>query len=73
MWERPSGLDQNARMAEQATETMELAAPADQILAVLLDFDTYPTWAKDLKGVTVESRDDEGRARGSALSFGAGR
>ena len=42
---------------------MEIAAPADRILEVLLDFDAYPTWAKDLKGVTVESRDDEGRAR----------
>ena len=63
MWEHPSGLDQNAPMAEQATETMEIAAPADQILEVLLDFDRYPTWAKDLKGVTVESRDEAGRAR----------
>jgi len=63
VWEHPSGLDQNARMAEQATETMEIAAPADRILEVLLDFDAYPTWAKDLKGVTVESRDDAGRAQ----------
>ena len=50
-------------MADQATETMEIAAPAETILAVLLDFDAYPTWARDLKGVTVDSRDDEGRAR----------
>ena len=49
------GLGQNAPMADQATETMEIAAPADRILDVLLDFDAYPTWAKDLKGVTVES------------------
>jgi uncharacterized membrane protein len=50
-------------MADQATQTMEIAAPADRILAVLLDFDAYPSWARDLKGVTVESRDDDGRAR----------
>ncbi|HEV8115112.1 MAG TPA: SRPBCC family protein [Acidimicrobiales bacterium] len=49
-------------MADQATETMEIAAPADQILDVLLDFDAYPGWARDLKGVAVESRDDAGRA-----------
>ena len=34
-----------------------------EILDLLLDFDAYPTWAHDLKGVTVDSRDDEGRAR----------
>ena len=49
------GLGQNAPMADQATETMEIAAPADRILDVLLDFDAYPTWAKDLKGVTVDA------------------
>ncbi|MET0902291.1 MAG: SRPBCC family protein [Acidimicrobiales bacterium] len=50
-------------MAVEATETIEIAAPADRIMAVLLDFDAYPTWAKDLKGVTVDTTDDDGRAR----------
>jgi uncharacterized membrane protein len=50
-------------MADQATDTAEIEAPADQILDVLLDLDAYPTWARDLKGVHVDSRDDEGRAR----------
>ena len=63
MWAARAGLGQNASMAEQATETLEIAASAETILAVLLDFDAYPTWARDLKGVTVDSRDDEGRAR----------
>jgi hypothetical protein len=62
VWEGHAGIGQNAPMADQANETMEIAAPADRILEVLLDFDAYPTWAKDLKGVTVESRDAEGRA-----------
>lgn len=48
-------------MADQATQTMEIAASAERIRAVLLDFPSYPTWARDLKGVTVESVDDEGR------------
>lgn len=56
-------------MADQATETMEIAAPAQRILDVLLDFDAYPAWARDLKGVTVEVRDDEGR--GSEVTFRA--
>lgn len=42
---------------------MEIAAPAQQILDVLLDFSSYPSWARDLKGVTVEASDDEGRGR----------
>ena len=69
MWEVPAAIGQNAPMADQATETMEIAAPADRILEVLLDFDAYPTWAKDLKGVTVDSRDDEGR--GQEVTFRA--
>lgn len=56
-------IDQNAPMADQATETLEIAAPPERIRDVLLDFDAYPTWARDLKGVTVESRDGDGVAR----------
>ena len=50
-------------MADQATQSMEIAASADRIREVLLDFDAYPTWARDLKGVTVESVDPEERGR----------
>jgi ribosome-associated toxin RatA of RatAB toxin-antitoxin module len=48
-------------MADQATQTTEIAASADRIVDVLLDFEAYPAWARDLKGVTVDSRDDDGR------------
>lgn len=48
-------------MADQATQTTEIAASADRIVDVLLDFEAYPAWARDLKGVTVESRDADGR------------
>lgn len=50
-------------MADQTTQTSEIAAPVERILDVLLDFDAYPRWARDLKGVTVESRDEQGRGR----------
>lgn len=50
-------------MADQATETMLIAAPAPSIWDVLVDFDTYPAWAKDLKGVTVEQGGDDGHPR----------
>lgn len=50
-------------MADQATETLKIAASADVIADVLTDFDAYPTWARDLKGVTVEKRDADERGR----------
>ncbi len=50
-------------MADQATLTLEIAASSERIFGVLLDFDAYPTWARDLKGVTVEARDADGRGR----------
>ncbi len=50
-------------MADQATETIEIAAPADRIVGVLGDFDAYPSWARDLKGVSVDATDGDGRAR----------
>ena len=56
-------------MADQATETIEIAAPPERVFEVLLDLDAYPTWARDLKGVSVESRDDEGR--GHEVTFRA--
>jgi uncharacterized membrane protein len=56
-------------MADQATETMVIAAPAERILDVLLDFETYPTWARDVKGVTVEALDAD--ERGSEVTFRA--
>lgn len=56
-------------MADQATETIDIAAPVDRILEVLGDFDAYPGWARDLKGVTVESVDQQGR--GQEVTFRA--
>lgn len=56
-------------MADQATQTMVIAASAERIVDVLLDYASYPEWANDLKGVTVESVDDDGR--GSEVTFRA--
>lgn len=48
---------------EHASEQTVIDAPRDACVAVVLDFDRYPTWAPDLKEVTVEDRDEEGRGR----------
>ena len=48
-------------MAEQATERMVVAATPERCFAVASDIDAYPTWAGDIKEVTVHDRDSEGR------------
>ncbi len=47
-------------MADHATQTMVIAAPAERIRDVLVDYPAYPTWANDLKGVTVEEVGEDG-------------
>lgn len=56
-------------MAEQASERIRIDAPPEECLAVVLDFEAYPTWAKDLKQVTVLERDADGR--GTRVDFRA--
>lgn len=50
-------------MADFVTEQMTIDATAEDILGVLVDFDRYPEWARDLKAVEVLSTDAEGRGR----------
>ena len=49
-------------MADQATLSMRIEAPLDAIREVLLDFERYPTWARDIKSVAVLTRDADGIA-----------
>jgi hypothetical protein len=56
-------------VAEHASERINIDADRDACLAVVLDFERYPTWARDLKQVTVVERDDEGR--GALVEFRA--
>ena len=50
-------------MAEHANERIRIDASLEQCLAVVLDFENYPSWARDLKQVTIQERDDDGRGR----------
>jgi ribosome-associated toxin RatA of RatAB toxin-antitoxin module len=56
-------------VAEQASERIRIDAPRDKCLQVVLDFEHYPDWARDLKEVTVVERDGEGR--GAQVEFRA--
>ena len=57
-------------MAEIATERMVVAAPPEQCFAVVSDIERYTDWVGDIKEVTVQSRDAEGRP--SEVAFRAG-
>ena len=48
-------------MTEQAEETITIGAPVEQVFATLVDFESYPEWAGDLKAARVVERDDAGR------------
>jgi ribosome-associated toxin RatA of RatAB toxin-antitoxin module len=46
---------------EQVTERMVIRASPAYCFQVLTDFERYPEWAADIKAVTVDERDGEGR------------
>jgi ribosome-associated toxin RatA of RatAB toxin-antitoxin module len=48
-------------VAEQATERMVVSASPTRCFEVSSDIEAYPQWAADIKDVTIESRDDQGR------------
>lgn len=48
-------------MAEQATERMVVAASPERCFAVSADIGAYPQWAADIKEVTIDERDEQGR------------
>jgi hypothetical protein len=56
-------------VAETASERIRIDASREAILEVLLDFERYPDWARDLKQVTVVRRD--GEDRGDQVEFRA--
>ncbi|HVC13865.1 MAG TPA: SRPBCC family protein [Acidimicrobiales bacterium] len=48
-------------MAEQATEHTTVSAPPERCYAVVTDIERYPEWVADIKQVTVDRRDEDGR------------
>jgi hypothetical protein len=58
-------------MADQTTSSISIAADRAAVMAVIADFDSYPTWAKGVKSATVLSSDAGGRAREVAFVLDA--
>lgn len=48
-------------MAEQATECMVVSATPERCFEVSADIGSYPQWAADIKEVTIDERDAQGR------------
>jgi|SRR5215217_6756465 len=48
-------------MADQTTQSIEIAAPADRVMAVISDLSSYPTWADGIKEAEVLESDAQGR------------
>jgi uncharacterized membrane protein len=49
-------------MAEQAREQITINASVEECFRTLIDFESYPEWAGDLKEATVVDVDGDGRA-----------
>jgi ribosome-associated toxin RatA of RatAB toxin-antitoxin module len=43
------------------SKTVEVAADADSIMAIVADFEAYPIWNEEVKGCYVLARYDDGR------------
>lgn len=49
-------------MAEQTTSSIEIAAEPAEVMAVIVDFESYPQWVQGMKHVEVRRKDAQGRA-----------
>jgi uncharacterized membrane protein len=59
-------------MTDRAAQTTQINAPIEKCVQIVLDFESYPDWAKDVKEAVVRERNAEGQAtlveyRASAL------
>jgi ribosome-associated toxin RatA of RatAB toxin-antitoxin module len=43
------------------SKTVEVAAPAEKIMAIVADFESYPEWNEEIKGCWVLAKYDDGR------------
>jgi ribosome-associated toxin RatA of RatAB toxin-antitoxin module len=50
-------------MADQTTSSIVIDAAPAQVMAVIADFPSYPSWAKGVQTAAVRSEGDAGRAK----------
>jgi ribosome-associated toxin RatA of RatAB toxin-antitoxin module len=49
-------------VADQTSADIDVAAPPDQVMAVIADFASYPDWVDSMKSATVLATAPDGRA-----------
>lgn len=59
-------------MAEQSTQTIDIAADPAAVMAVIADFENYPQWAGSVTSASVLETGPDGRALRVAFSVVAG-
>ena len=59
-------------MADQSTQSIDIAADRATIMAVIADFDNYPTWAGSVKKAQVLDVGADGRAERVEFTLSAG-
>lgn len=59
-------------MADQSTQTIEIAASPDAIMAVIADFSDYPEWTGSVRECEVLEEFPDGRAKRVRLVIDAG-
>jgi carbon monoxide dehydrogenase subunit G len=59
-------------MPEQTTSTIEIDAPPEAVMAVIVDFEAYPAWVQGMKHVEIVQRSSEGRAEQVHFDLDAG-
>jgi hypothetical protein len=59
-------------MAEQSTQSIEIDAAPTAVMAVIADFENYPTWAGSVKSAVVVEPGADGRAKRVEFTLSAG-
>jgi ribosome-associated toxin RatA of RatAB toxin-antitoxin module len=59
-------------MAEQTTSSIDIDGSPDEVMAVIVDFEAYPTWVQGMKKVEVVQRSADGRAERVHFDLDAG-
>ena len=59
-------------MPDQSTQSIDIAAEPAAVMAVIADFDNYPTWAGSVKKAEVLETGRDGRAKRVAFALSAG-
>ena len=59
-------------MADATTSSIIIAAPPEQVMAVIADFPDYPTWAEQISAVEILSDGDAGLAERVRFTMDAG-